>query len=679
MLLFRLSNLSLAFGDHPLIDKADLTIHKGERIGILGQNGAGKSTFMKLLNGQILPDTGELWRAHEIRVAYLDQSLPEQSDESVYDFVAGGLEGLGDLLRRYHALTHGDDIDWSDEKHLNEMGQLQKEIEERDGWAFEHKIETVIDVLQLSADAKMRTLSGGNRRRAALGCALLSEPDLLMLDEPTNHLDIPTIEWLEKYLNTFNGAILVITHDREFLKKITNRIIEIDRGNLRCWDYDYQSFLEFRDQQLDAESKANSEFDKKLAEEEKWIRKGIQARRTRNEGRVRALKKMREERSQRRELTGKAKFAVEQAGSSGKIVIEAKHVTHGFGDEMLIKDLSTKILRGDRVGFIGANGSGKTTLLKILLGDLKPLSGDVKIGTNLEIIYFDQLRNQLELEKTVIDNLAEGRDFIEINGKQRHVISYLQDFLFPPKRARQPVKSLSGGEQNRLILAKLFSKPANLIVLDEPTNDLDMETLELLEEILLDFSGTILLVSHDRKFMDNVITNCIVFERPGVIREYVGGYQDWVDQGGKLLSFADQAAEAKVLKDKALNASKDKAKPTSATPKQPSEPAAPAVTPAGTRTATLATPLATTPAATPAATPANTKARPSFKQQRELDQVTKDIEKTEAQIKALEATMAEPGFFGQDQQLVQKKTGELNKLQEQLEALYARWGELDGL
>ena len=679
MLLFRLSNLSLAFGDHPLIDKADLTIHKGERIGILGQNGAGKSTFMKLLNGQILPDTGELWRAQEIRVAYLDQSLPEQSDESVYDFVAGGLEGLGDLLRRYHALTHGDDIDWSDEKHLNEMGQLQKEIEERDGWAFEHKIETVIDVLQLSADAKMRTLSGGNRRRAALGRALLSEPDLLMLDEPTNHLDIPTIEWLEKYLNTFNGAILVITHDREFLKKITNRIIEIDRGNLRCWDYDYQSFLEFRDQQLDAESKANSEFDKKLAEEEKWIRKGIQARRTRNEGRVRALKKMREERSQRRELTGKAKFAVEQAGSSGKIVIEAKHVTHGFGDEILIKDLSTKILRGDRVGFIGANGSGKTTLLKILLGDLKPLSGDVKIGTNLEIIYFDQLRNQLELEKTVIDNLAEGRDFIEINGKQRHVISYLQDFLFPPKRARQPVKSLSGGEQNRLILAKLFSKPANLIVLDEPTNDLDMETLELLEEILLDFSGTILLVSHDRKFMDNVITNCIVFERPGVIREYVGGYQDWVDQGGKLLSFADQAAEAKVLKDKALNASKDKAKPTSATPKQPSEPAAPAVTPAGSHSATLATTLATTPAATPAATPANTKARPSFKQQRELDQVTKDIEKTEAQIKALENTMAEPGFFGQDQQLVQKKTGELNKLQEQLEALYARWGELDGL
>jgi len=679
MLLFRLSNLSLAFGDHPLIDKADLTIHKGERIGILGQNGAGKSTFMKLLNGQILPDTGELWRAQEIRVAYLDQSLPEQSDESVYDFVAGGLEGLGDLLRRYHALTHGDDIDWSDEKHLNEMGQLQKEIEERDGWAFEHKIETVIDVLQLSADAKMRTLSGGNRRRAALGRALLSEPDLLMLDEPTNHLDIPTIEWLEKYLNTFNGAILVITHDREFLKKITNRIIEIDRGNLRCWDYDYQSFLEFRDQQLDAESKANSEFDKKLAEEEKWIRKGIQARRTRNEGRVRALKKMREERSQRRELTGKAKFAVEQAGSSGKIVIEAKHVTHGFGDEMLIKDLSTKILRGDRVGFIGANGSGKTTLLKILLGDLKPLSGDVKIGTNLEIIYFDQLRNQLELEKTVIDNLAEGRDFIEINGKQRHVISYLQDFLFPPKRARQPVKSLSGGEQNRLILAKLFSKPANLIVLDEPTNDLDMETLELLEEILLDFSGTILLVSHDRKFMDNVITNCIVFERPGVIREYVGGYQDWVDQGGKLLSFADQAAEAKVLKDKAQNASKDKAKTTSATPKQPSEPAAPAVTPAGSHSATLATTLATTPAATPAATPANTKARPSFKQQRELDQVTKDIEKTEAQIKALEATMAEPGFFGQDQQLVQKKTGELNKLQEQLEALYARWGELDGL
>jgi ABC transport system ATP-binding/permease protein len=646
MLLFRLSTLSLAFGDHPLLDKADLTIHKGERIGILGQNGAGKSTFMKLLAGQILPDTGELWRAQEIRVAYLDQSLPAQSDETVYDFVAGGLEGLGDLLRRYHALTHGEDIDWSDEKHLEEMGRLQKEIEERDGWAFEHKIETVIDVLQLSADSTMRSLSGGNRRRAALGRALLSEPDLLMLDEPTNHLDIPTIEWLEKYLNTFNGAILVITHDREFLKKITNRIIEIDRGNLRCWDYDYQSFLEFRDQQLDAESKANSEFDKKLAEEEKWIRKGIQARRTRNEGRVRALKKMREERSQRRELTGKAKFAVEQAGSSGKIVIEAEHVTHGFGDEVLIKDFSTKILRGDRVGFIGANGSGKTTLLKILLGDLKPLSGEVKIGTNLEIIYFDQLRNQLDLEQNVIDYLAEGREFIEINGKQRHVISYMQDFLFPPKRARQPVKSLSGGEQNRLILAKLFSKPANMIVLDEPTNDLDMETLELLEEILLDFTGTILLVSHDRKFMDNVITNCIVFERPGVIREYVGGYQDWVDQGGKLLSFADQAAEAKALKEKTLSNESIK---SAATPAKKS----------------------------PEPTPSIAKDKPSFKQQRELDQVTKDIEKMENQIKALETTMAEPGFFEQDQKLVQKKTGELSQLQEKLEALYMRWGELD--
>ncbi len=641
MLLFRLSNLSLAFGDHPLLDKADLTIHKGERIGILGQNGAGKSTFMKLLNGQILCDSGELWRAHDIRVAYLDQSLPEQSEESVYDFVASGLEGLGDLLRRYHAMTHGEDIDWSDEKCLNDMGQLQKEIEERNGWAFEHKIETVIDVLQLDAEAKMRTLSGGNRRRAALGRALLSEPDLLMLDEPTNHLDIPTIEWLEKYLNAFNGAILVITHDREFLQKITNRIIEIDRGNLRCWDYDYTRFLEFREQQLDAEGKANSEFDKKLAEEEKWIRKGIQARRTRNEGRVRALKKMREERSQRRELTGKAKFAVEQAGSSGKIVIEAKSVTHTFDGEVLIKNFSTKILRGDRVGFIGANGSGKTTLLKILLGDLRPQSGEVRIGTNLEIIYFDQLRNQLALEETVIDNLAEGREFIEINGKQRHVISYLQDFLFPPKRARQPVKSLSGGEQNRLILAKLFSKPANLIVLDEPTNDLDMETLELLEEILLEFTGTILLVSHDRKFMDNVITNCIVFERPGVIREYVGGYQDWVNQGGKLLSFADQAAEAK--KERASD--RTKANPTTA--------------------------------ASAALVQNQQTPKINQKTQRELDQVTKDIETIEAQINKLEVEMAEPGFFEKEHALVKKKTAELVSLQEKLDTLYARWGGLD--
>ena len=638
MLLYRLSNVSLAYGDKPLLDKVDLTIHKGERIGILGQNGAGKSTFMKLLCGQATPDSGDLWRAGDLRVAYLDQTLPELSDETVYDYVAGGLEALGELLRRYHAMTHSEsEIDWSDPRQLDEMGHLQKQIEARDGWAFQHRIDSVIDSLKLPPDTLMRNLSGGSRRRAALGRALVSEPDMLLLDEPTNHLDIPTIEWLEKFLNAFNGAVLVISHDRQFLQGITNRIIEVDRGNLRCWDYDYESFLVFREQQLEAEEKFNSEFDKRLAEEEVWIRQGIKARRTRNEGRVRALKKMREERQQRRELTGKARFELETASASGKIVIEANNIRHAYAGNTLIRNFSTKIMRGDRIGFIGVNGSGKTTLLRILLGSLKPDSGDVKIGTNLELLYFDQLRNQLDLNKTVIDNLSEGRDFIEINGKQRHVISYLQDFLFVPARARQPVKSLSGGEQNRLILARLFSKPANLIVLDEPTNDLDMETLELLEEILLEFSGTILLVSHDRRFLDNVVTSSIVFEGNGHVQEYVGGYQDWIAQGGKLISFADQEKEKKI-ETKSLEK---------------------------------------TPAKTPT-TEKKEETKLSYKEQRELDQLLKKIEKSEEEIANISEAMAQADFYQQAQEKIDKTLAELAKKQNDLEALYARWEELAG-
>lgn len=646
MLLFRLNNLSLAFGDQPLLDQVNLTIHKGERIGILGQNGAGKSTFMKVLMGQIVPDGGELWRAESIKVAYLDQSLPAQDEQTIYDYIANGLEGLGTVLARYHALTHDENLDWGDEKNMHELSALQKQIEERDGWAFEHKIEGMLDILNLPADARMKTLSGGSRRRAALGRALISDPDLLMLDEPTNHLDIPTIEWLEKAIKEFRGAILVITHDRHFLQQISNRIIELDRGHVRSWDYGYESFLEFRDQQLEAEEKANAEFDKKLADEERWIRQGVKARRTRNEGRVRALEKMREERSQRREQTGKAKFGLEQGGSSGKIVVEASNLSHGY-DKPILKNFSTKILRGDRVGFIGANGSGKTTLLRILLGETRPDAGEVKLGTNLEILYFDQLRNKLDPEATVIDNLAEGREFIEINGKNRHVISYLQDFLFPPKRTRQPVKSLSGGEQNRLILAKLFSKPANLIVLDEPTNDLDMETLELLEELLLEFTGTLLVVSHDRKFLDNVITNCIVFEAPGVVKEYVGGYQDWLNQGGRMMSFEDAPSEAK--------AAAQKAAAPSATEQVPPQPA---------------------PAA--AAKPKVAARKLSYKEQRELTQVTQQIEQTEADIAAITLRMEDPGFYEQAAADVQTTLQQMATLQETLEQLFERWAELEG-
>ncbi|TFH75676.1 ATP-binding cassette domain-containing protein [Gammaproteobacteria bacterium LSUCC0112] len=640
MLLFRLSNLQLAFGDNPLLDGVSMTIHKGERIGILGQNGAGKSTFMKVLMGQILADSGELWRAESIRLAYLDQNLPAQDEQTIYDYIASGIEGLGDILKRYHALTHNDDLDWSDEKNLNEMGALQKQIEERDGWAFEHKIEGMLDMLSLPADARMKTLSGGSRRRASLGRALISEPDLLMLDEPTNHLDIPTIEWLEKAINDFRGAVLVITHDRQFLQKISNRIVELDRGHIRSWDGDYASFLVFREQQLAAEEKTNMEFDKRLAEEEVWIRQGIKARRTRNEGRVRALKKMRDERSQRRELTGKASFSLEQAGSSGKIVIEATRLNHQYGNKAILNNFSTKILRGDRVGFIGANGSGKTTLLRILLGEIQPDSGDVKLGTNLEILYFDQLRNKLDPEQTVIDFLSEGREFIEINGKNKHVISYLQEFLFLPRRTRQPIKSLSGGEQNRLILAKLFSKPANMIVLDEPTNDLDMETLELLEELLLEFSGTLLIVSHDRKFLDNVITQCIVFEAPGVVQEYVGGYEDWLRQGGKMLSFEDEDVISKPA-------------------------------------ATIATKAATTTVAIPAPAPKTGAPKHSQKVQRELDQITRQIEKLEAEIGSLEALMAAPGFYDEDPKIVQSSLQKLGDLQTKLEDHYARWEALE--
>lgn len=650
MLLFRLNNLSLAFGDQPLLDQVSLTIHKGERIGILGQNGAGKSTFMKVLLGQILPDSGELWRAENIKVAYLDQNLPAQDEQTIYDYIANGLEGLGELLRRYNALTRNENLDWADEKNLHELSSLQKQIEERDGWAFEHRIEGMLDLLNLPADAAMKTLSGGSRRRAALGQALISDPDLLLLDEPTNHLDIPTIEWLEKAIKEFRGAVLVITHDRSFLQQISNRIIELDRGNLRSWDYGYERFLEFREQQLAAEDKANMEFDKKLAEEETWIRQGIKARRTRNEGRVRALQKMREERSQRRELTGKAKFSLEQSGSSGKIVIEANNLTHGY-DKPILQNFSTKILRGDRVGFIGANGSGKTTLLRILLGEVGPQQGQVKIGTNLDVLYFDQLRNKLDPELSVIDNLAEGREFIEINGKQRHVISYLQDFLFLPRRARQPVKSLSGGEQNRLILAKLFSKPANLIVLDEPTNDLDMETLELLEEILLEFSGTLLVVSHDRKFLDNVITNCVVFEEPGVVREYVGGYQDWLDQGGKMLSFEDESALARVA---------------SATEKTAQKAALVDATTADQK-ATQAKAVSTT----------QNKPKLSYKLERELEQLTEKIEKMDSEIAQLELRIAEPGFYDLPQNDIQSVLQKLTTLQQTLDNFYTRWDEIE--
>jgi len=532
MPLLSLTNVSLAFGTNVLFDKVDLTVRRGQRTGILGRNGAGKSTFMKMLDRQHIPDSGELWIRPGVKVGYLSQDLPDANEATVYDIVADGLAEVGTLLKEYHHLIMGD----FDDASMKKLTIVQDQLEAKDGWSFGQKIDAIIEALDLPADTLMQSLSGGWRRRVAMARVLVSEPDLLLLDEPTNHLDIPTIYWLEKQLESFRGALMLVTHDRAFLQRMSTSIIEIDRGNLRYWDGDYQGFLKFQAEQLAAEETANNLFDKRLAQEEVWIRQGVKARRTRNEGRVRDLKKMRDERSQRREGQGKANFAVETASRSGKIVVEVEKISKTYDGQRIVQDFSTCIMRGDRIGFIGANGMGKSTLLKLLLGQVQPDEGSVKIGTKMELAYFDQLRSQLDLEKTVIENMAEGREFITINGRDRHVISYLQDFMFTPERTRQPVKALSGGEQNRLILARLFSKPANVLVLDEPTNDLDMETLELLEEILLEFDGTILLVSHDREFLDNVVTSCIVFEGDGVVNEYVGGYADFIRHGGHLPS-----------------------------------------------------------------------------------------------------------------------------------------------
>ncbi|MEY4642260.1 MAG: hypothetical protein RLZZ227_2254 [Pseudomonadota bacterium] len=628
MPLLRLSDVHLAYGTHVLLDGVNLTIQPGERWGLLGRNGAGKSTFMKLLNNVIKPDSGEIWVQPEMRIAYLDQELPKPTEQTVYDYIADGLVD-GALIKQFHHLLEQEPTP----QVLQEMERVQQEIEAKNAWSLQQKVDNIVSLLELPADKKMGELSGGWARRVALGRALVSEPDLLLLDEPTNHLDIPAIEWLEKSLQEYRGAVVVITHDRSFLQNVSNRILEIDRGALRAWQHDYRRFLEFRDQQLEAEAKTNMEFDKKLAQEEVWIRQGVKARRTRNEGRVRALEQLRREFGERRNVEGKANMELNTAGQSGKIVLEADKISHSFEGRNIIRNFSTKVLRGDKIGLIGPNGCGKTTLLKILLGQLQPDQGSVKVGTKLEIAYFDQFRAELSPEKSVIDNLAEGADYVTINGKSRHVISYLQDFLFTPDRLRQPVKALSGGEQNRLILARLFSKPANLLVLDEPTNDLDLETLELLEELLLDFSGTLLLVSHDRAFLDNVVTSCIVFEGQGVVKQYVGGYQDWLKQG---------------LVRGAKSESADSGKSSAARA-----------------------------AAAPAAQPAAKGTKLSYKLQRELDQLPALIDKLEKEISGLEQEIARPEFYKKTSVETAPVFQKLSAAQKQLETHYSRWAELE--
>jgi ATP-binding cassette subfamily F protein uup len=517
-------NLTLGYGaDAPLLDGVGFQVQPGERIALVGRNGSGKSTLMKILAGDLDPDGGEITMPPGTRITRLAQEVPQGLDGEIFDVVAGGMAELGALITEYHHAVEAGD--------LERLEAAQHRMEAAGAWHQERRVETVLSRLQLPATGRFETLSGGLKRRVLLARALVAEPDLLLLDEPTNHLDIPAIEWLEELLLGFAGTLLFVTHDRAFLTKLATRILELDRGHLTDYPGDYDRYRELREHQLDVEAEHNARFDKKLAQEEAWIRQGIKARRTRNEGRVRALQKLRQERRQRRSLTGEARLRIDDADRSGKRVLEVRGVTFQYGaGAPLIEDFSTTLVRGDKVGILGPNGSGKTTLLKILLGELEPTAGAVRRGTNLEIAYFDQLREQLDEDASVADNVAEGNDKVTVGGKTRHVISYLQDFLFPPAQTRSPVKSLSGGERNRLLLARLFTRPFNLLVMDEPTNDLDVETLELLEALLVEFQGTLLLVSHDRAFLDNVVTSTLVMEGGGRVGEYAGGYEDWLFQ-----------------------------------------------------------------------------------------------------------------------------------------------------
>jgi ATP-binding cassette subfamily F protein uup len=629
MPILTLNDVDFGVGGPLLLDGVDLSIEPGERIALIGRNGAGKSTLLRLLAGEHKPDDGDIRAETGVRIARLEQEVPRDAAGTVFDVVAAGLGELGTLLADYHHLIHADAID------TDALATVQSKIEDAGGWSVDQRVTETLARLDLDGDADFARLSGGMKRRVLLARALVSAPDLLLLDEPTNHLDIAAIDWLEGFLKAWPGALVFVTHDRRFLRALATRIVEIDRGQLTSWPGDWANYLRRREERLNAEAQENARFDKLLAQEEVWIRQGIKARRTRDEGRVRRLKAMRDEREQRRDLTGNVRMEVAQAASSGKKVIEAKEVSFSFGDRALVKDFSTTILRGDRIGLIGANGSGKTTLLKLLLGDLQPQSGEIRIGTQLQVAYFDQYRATLREDWNALENVAEGRDSVTINGRQKHAIGYLQDFLFTPERARAPITRLSGGERNRLLLAKLFAQPSNLMVMDEPTNDLDVETLELLEELLGEYEGTLLLVSHDRDFLDSVVTSTLVMpdagENDGRIEEYVGGYSDWLRQ-----------------RSTATDASKTAAKAP--------EPAKPA----------------------PAAAAASAKRKLSYKDQRELDELPARIEALETRIAEMTAAMNDPAFFQRDHAAVTAHNAALATAHAELEQAYARWQALDG-
>ncbi|WP_439503790.1 ATP-binding cassette ATPase Uup [Methylophaga sp.] len=627
MALLSLKQLTVSYGGPNLLDKVDFQLDKGERVCLVGRNGAGKSTLMKVIAGEITPDGGEMVGLQELKIARLEQEVPAGTAGSVFDVVAAGLGEVGPLLVEYHHIVQQLEHD-SSEQILNKLEKAQHKLEAVDGWSLEQQVETVISRLSLDADVEFSSLSGGMKRRVLLAQALVRQPDILLLDEPTNHLDISSITWLEGFLKSYGGTLLFITHDRSFLQALATRIVQLDRGQLVSFPGDYKSFLEKREALLSAEAEQNAQFDKKLAQEEVWIRQGIKARRTRNEGRVRALEKLRRERGQRREVLGNVSMKIQEGDRSGKLVVEVENISQAFDGRQLFKDFSTVIQRGDRIGIIGPNGCGKSTLLSILLGRAEPQSGTVRLGTNLQVAYFDQLRSQLDEEASVVDNVGQGRDFVEINGSPKHVIGYLQDFLFTPDRARTPVKALSGGERNRLLLAKLFTQPANLLVLDEPTNDLDAETLELLEDLLLGFTGTMLLVSHDRSFLNNVVTSCIVFDEDKQVREYVGGYDDWLAQRQKTVKQEKPAAKL--------------------------EPAS-------------------------AAKSVKKKSTLTYQQQLDLKALPLEIERLEQQIAALTEKMAAADFYQQDANKIKQVQTQMGELEKSLEAAFDKWAELEAL
>jgi ATP-binding cassette subfamily F protein uup len=629
MPLITFDEISLEFGDQMILNKVSMALEPGERVCLIGRNGAGKSTLINIINNRIEPDSGEIVKQSHLRISQLEQALPEIRDITVKEYVAEGLNHLQVLLKEYEVLSHKN-IE-SNPHLLREIEDLQHQIEAEGGWNIDQRVETIISDLNLPATLKMDELSGGWRRRVALGKALVSNPELLLLDEPTNHLDLSTIEWLENRFSNFPGAILFITHDRAFLQKLATRIIELDRGKLSSWPGTYKDYLENKEKALEEEAKTNALFDKKLNEEEVWIRQGIKARRTRNEGRVRSLEAMRKEVSKRLKRQDKARIHIEEAEQSGRKVIEAYNICHSYGEQKLIEKLSLKVMRGDRIGLVGNNGVGKSTLLKIILGEIEPNAGTVKIGTNLEIAYFDQLRRNLDPEKTIAEIVGEGGDYIKINGKDRHVIGYLRGFLFTAKRAMTKIKVLSGGEKNRVILAKLLTKPSNLLVLDEPTNDLDVETLEVLEERLSDYKGTLIVVSHDREFVDNVVSSILVFEDTGVVQNYAGGFSDWARHGKHLAEMDNPIAKKE--SNETYNENKKRG---------------------------------------------NNK-KLSYKLKLELDTLPDKIESLEKEVAELEVQTNEDDFYSRPYEEQQPVLDELKSKQDALDDAIYRWAELENI